>query len=174
MIGSSLHLSLRTRLDILTPVLTLARFEKNPLAISRQALKYIFRYLKGSIFNGLNYFSNEISLNCFFVSNFAGECIIERQWLATLQNLEKLYALEELTSRKRSYFPRAKLSIMPWPDLQRKWYGWLGFWMNQVEVLAIRWVLNQMVTGQLSGQQLKKQYHPEQDSKMRKYILWKS
>lgn len=52
-IGSLLYLALRTPLDILTPVMILARFQTVPTSYCFQAVKRILWYLRGTMTHGL-------------------------------------------------------------------------------------------------------------------------
>lgn len=56
-IGSLLYLALRTRLDILDPVLILARLQKSPTVYYHRSSKRVLRYLRGTTKFGLPYHS---------------------------------------------------------------------------------------------------------------------
>lgn len=73
MIGSLLYLALRTRLDILAPVLILARFQNAPTAYCHRAVKRVLRYLRGTCDLGLLYQPGSLQLSGFVDSDFAGD-----------------------------------------------------------------------------------------------------
>ncbi len=72
-IGSLVYLALRSRPDILTSVLILARFQKAPTAYCHQAAKRILRYLRGTTTHGLLYESGNIKITGFVDSDYAGD-----------------------------------------------------------------------------------------------------
>ena len=69
MIGSLLYLALRTRADILVPVLILARFQNAPTAYCHRACKRILRYLRGTTNFGITYGagSTDVQYRCSIV-----------------------------------------------------------------------------------------------------------
>lgn len=73
MIGSLLYLALRTRMDILAPVLILARFQNAPTAYCRRAVKRVLRYLRGTCDFGLLYRPGSLELDGYVDSDFAGD-----------------------------------------------------------------------------------------------------
>jgi len=62
MIGSLLYLATVTRPDIAFVVTNLARYSKEPRQIHENAVKRVFRYLKGTSAYGLHYNSNDVGL----------------------------------------------------------------------------------------------------------------
>jgi len=72
-IGSLLYLALRSRPDILTSVLILARFQKAPTTYCHQAAKRILRYLRGTTTHGMMYESGNIKITGFVDSDYAGD-----------------------------------------------------------------------------------------------------
>ena len=73
-IGNLLFLSVRTRPDICHAVSNVAKYCSNPSKQHWQAVKRIFRYLKGTINLGINY--SKSSIPCFGYSDadFARDC----------------------------------------------------------------------------------------------------
>lgn len=72
-IGSLLYLALRKTPHILTAVLILARFQKNPSTYCHMAVKRIFQYLRGTSSYGINYEAAGFELNRFVDSDYAGD-----------------------------------------------------------------------------------------------------
>lgn len=72
MVGSLLLLDLHTRLDILSSVIVLARFQKAPAAYHKAA-KRVLRYLRGTTKFGIRYFRTNIEVNGFVNGDFAGD-----------------------------------------------------------------------------------------------------
>lgn len=73
MIGSLLYLALRTRLEILAPVLILALFQKAPTAYYHRAVKRVLRYLRGTCDHGILYYPGSLDLRGYVDSDFAGD-----------------------------------------------------------------------------------------------------
>lgn len=65
MIGSLLYLALRTRLDILAPVLILARFQKSPTSYCHRGAKRVLRYLRGTSDYGIKYSAGSMDLQAY-------------------------------------------------------------------------------------------------------------
>ena len=65
-VGSLIYLASKTRLDIAHAVQQVAQFCDNPGKLHWQAMKYIFRYLKGTSNHGLEFDSNSTDLHAFF------------------------------------------------------------------------------------------------------------
>lgn len=75
MVGSLLYLALRTRLDILAPVLILARFQKSPTRYCHRAAKRILRYLRGSSDHGITYRAGGLQMQAFVDADYAGDVV---------------------------------------------------------------------------------------------------
>lgn len=73
MIGSLMYLAFRTRPDILSSVLILARFQKAPTSYCHRATKRIMRYLKGTTNLGLLLTSGEPNLIVFVDADYAAD-----------------------------------------------------------------------------------------------------
>jgi hypothetical protein len=72
-IGSLLHIALKTRADILTAVCILSRFTRAPTKYCHMAVKSEFRYLQGTVYLALEYCSSGIEMNVFVDSDYAGD-----------------------------------------------------------------------------------------------------
>lgn len=75
MIGSLLYLALRTRLDILAPVLILARFQKSPTAYCHRGVKRILRYLRGTHNYRVRYHSGSLKIQAYVDADYAGDVV---------------------------------------------------------------------------------------------------
>lgn len=73
MIGSLLYLALRTRMDILAPVVIFSRFQKSSTGYCRRAVKRVLRYLRGTHTIGLHYQSGETDVQTFVDADHAGD-----------------------------------------------------------------------------------------------------
>lgn len=73
MIGSLLYLALRTRLDILAPVLILARFQKAPTSYCHRGVKRVLRYLKGTSTVGIRYQCGRMDIQAFVDADYAAD-----------------------------------------------------------------------------------------------------
>ena len=73
MIGSLLYLALRTRPDILVPVLILARFQQKPSEYCHRGAKRIMRYLKGTVNLGIFYKPGTMELHGFVDADYAAD-----------------------------------------------------------------------------------------------------
>lgn len=72
-IGSLLYLALHTRLDILPAVSILSRFQKAPTAYCHRAAKHVLRYLRGTSSYVVKYQSDDLDVNAFVDSDYAGD-----------------------------------------------------------------------------------------------------
>jgi len=72
-IGSLLYLALRTRLDILAPVLILARFAQSPTAYCHRGAKRVLRYLRGTADFMLRYSAGSTELQAFVDADYAAD-----------------------------------------------------------------------------------------------------
>jgi len=72
-IGSLLYLALRTRLDILAPVLILARFAQSPTAYCHRGGKRVLRYLRGTADFMLRYSAGSTELQAFVDADYAAD-----------------------------------------------------------------------------------------------------
>lgn len=75
MIGSLLYLALRTRIDLLAPVLILARFQKTPTAYCHCAVKRVLRFLRGTTNEGLLFRRGNSDLGTYVDADFAGDVV---------------------------------------------------------------------------------------------------
>ena len=73
MIGSLLYLALRTRPDILAPVLILARFQKAPTAYCHRGVKRVLRYLNGTTDLVICYSASGLAMIAHVDSDYAGD-----------------------------------------------------------------------------------------------------
>lgn len=73
MTGSLLYLAFCTRLDILAPVLILARFQKAPTRYCHRAVKRVLMYLRGTTHHGLVHHPEDMQLNGCVDSDYAGD-----------------------------------------------------------------------------------------------------
>jgi hypothetical protein len=72
-IGPLLYVALKTRPDIMTAVCILSRFTSAPTKYCHMAVKRVFRYLQGTIYLALEYYSSDIKMNVFVDSDYAGD-----------------------------------------------------------------------------------------------------
>ena len=75
MIGSLLYLTLRTRLDILAPVLILARFQNAPTRYCRRAAKRVLRFLRGTSDVCITYNTGNMRMQAFADADYAGNVV---------------------------------------------------------------------------------------------------
>lgn len=68
--GSLLYLALRTSMDILAPVLILARFHKHPTAYCHRALRRVLHYLRGTHNQGLLFQSGPVDMNWYVNADY--------------------------------------------------------------------------------------------------------
>ena len=97
MIGSLLYLALRTRLDILAPVLILARFQNAPTRYCHRAAKRVLRYLRGSCDVGITYRTGSMRIRAFVDADYAGDVIDRKSmsgYLIKLGNATCIWVLE--------------------------------------------------------------------------------
>ena len=87
MIGSLLYLALRTRLDILAPVLILARFQNAPTRYCHRAAKRVLRYLRGSCDVGITYRTGSLRIQAFVDADYAGDEVDRKSMSGYLVNL---------------------------------------------------------------------------------------
>jgi hypothetical protein len=75
LISSLLFLLLACRPDIIFAIIKLARFASNPSQDHVQAIKRIFRYLKGTVTLGIIYFSayNSLYLQGYYNADYTGD-----------------------------------------------------------------------------------------------------
>lgn len=73
MVGSLLYLALRTRLDILAPVLILARLQKAPTGYCHRAVKRVLRYVRGTSNYGIQYTCGNTDLKAYVDADYAGD-----------------------------------------------------------------------------------------------------
>lgn len=74
-IGSLLYLALRTRPDILAPVLILARFQNAPTQYCHRGAKRVLRYLRGTSDFTLCYRAGETTLHAYVDADYAGDAV---------------------------------------------------------------------------------------------------
>ena len=72
MIGSLLYLAFRTHLDILAPVLILARFQNAPTRYCHRTAKRVLRYPRGSCDVCITYSTGNMRIQAFVDSDYAG------------------------------------------------------------------------------------------------------
>ena len=89
MVGSLLYLALRTRPDILAPVLILARFQSMPTAYCHQGVKRVLRYLQGTYTHGLIYRAASTAISGYVDADYAGDSIDRKSMSGYMIKLDK-------------------------------------------------------------------------------------
>jgi hypothetical protein len=77
LISSLLYIMLGTRVDIAFAVIKLARFTSNPNKIHFTVVKRVYKYLKGTINCGINYYkdSNNHYISSYYDTDYVGDII---------------------------------------------------------------------------------------------------
>eukprot|EP00171_Calliarthron_tuberculosum_P003754 IDg3754t1 len=68
-------LGVKNRLDILAPVLILARFQKMPTAYCHRGAKRVLRYLRGTHSYALTYLTGSIAIQAYVDADYAGDTV---------------------------------------------------------------------------------------------------
>ena len=101
MIGSLLYLALRTRLDILAPVLILARFQNAPTSYCHRGAKRVLRYLRGTSDVGITYNTRNMRIQAFVDADYAGDIVYRKSmsgYLIKLGNATCIWGSKKQTS----------------------------------------------------------------------------
>ena len=131
MIGSILYLALHTRLDILAPVLILARFQNAPTRFCHRAAKRVLRYLRGSSDVGITYRTGSMRKQAFVDADYAGDVVDRKSmsgYLVKLGNAtciwgSKKQASVALSTCESEYFAMILASKeIIWLMLMYDWY----------------------------------------------------